>query len=55
MPESGPYGSVRGALSNECPYRDRPLSRAMTSGESFFQTTSAAGRRSIQNATLPQA
>jgi hypothetical protein len=30
MPESGPYGSVRGALSNECPYRDRPLSRAMT-------------------------
>jgi hypothetical protein len=33
---------------------DRPLSRAMTSGESFFQTA-AAGRRSIQNATLPQA
>ena len=23
MPESGPYGSVRGALSNERPYRDR--------------------------------
>ena len=22
MPESGPYGSVRGALSNERPYRD---------------------------------
>ena len=22
MPESGPFGSVRGALSNECPYRD---------------------------------
>src|SRR5271165_234445 len=26
VPESGPLGSVRGALSNECPYRDpRPL------------------------------
>jgi hypothetical protein len=23
MPESGTYGSVRGALSNERPYRDR--------------------------------
>jgi hypothetical protein len=22
MPESGPYGSMRGALSNERPYRD---------------------------------
>ena len=28
MPELGPLGSVRGALSNECPYRD-PL-RART-------------------------
>ena len=30
MPESGPSGSVRGALSNERPYRDccRPRSRA---------------------------
>jgi hypothetical protein len=25
MPELGPYGSVRGALSNERPYRDRAL------------------------------
>ena len=25
MPESGPYGSVRGALSNERPYRDKLL------------------------------
>ena len=25
MPESGAYGSVRGALSNERPYRDRQL------------------------------
>jgi hypothetical protein len=25
MPESGPYGSVRGALSNERPYRDKFL------------------------------
>jgi hypothetical protein len=25
MPESGPYGSVRGALSNERPYRDPAL------------------------------
>ena len=24
MPESGPYGSVRGALSNGCLYRDSP-------------------------------
>jgi hypothetical protein len=24
MPELGPYGSVRGALSNERPYRDPP-------------------------------
>jgi hypothetical protein len=23
MPESGTYGSVRGAFSNECPYRDK--------------------------------
>src|SRR5262249_60693151 len=30
MLESGLYGSVRGALSNERPYRDRPLSRTMT-------------------------
>lgn len=22
MPELGPYGSVRGALGNGCPYRD---------------------------------
>ena len=28
MPESGPYGSVRGALSNERPYRD-PGSRCV--------------------------
>jgi len=27
MPESGPYGSVRGALSNERPYRDPQLPR----------------------------
>ena len=29
MPELGPYGSVRGALSNERPYRDlgAPLSK----------------------------
>ena len=25
MPESGPYGSVRGALSNERPYRDKEI------------------------------
>src|SRR5258706_11935153 len=28
MPELGPYGSVRGALSNERPYRD-PLTRSL--------------------------
>jgi hypothetical protein len=30
MPESGTYGSVRGALSNERPYRD-PAFAGMTS------------------------
>jgi hypothetical protein len=28
MPELGPYGSVRGALSNERPYRDQRPSYA---------------------------
>ena len=28
MPESGPYGSVRGALSNERPYRDQKVDTA---------------------------
>jgi hypothetical protein len=27
MPESGPYGSMRGALSNERPYRDPAITR----------------------------
>ena len=27
MPEWGPLGSVRGALSNECPYRDHLIRR----------------------------
>ena len=36
MPELGPSGSVRGALSNERPYRDTPskphMSRRQSSG-----------------------
>src|SRR5262245_12350378 len=43
MLESGLYGSVRGALSNERPYRDRPLARAMTR-----QSLSAASRPFLQ-------
>src|SRR2546423_6154587 len=34
MPELGPYGSVRGALSNERPYRDIPLKDRTDSPES---------------------
>src|SRR5262249_29072324 len=30
MPELGPYGSVRGALSNERPYRDHRLGREIS-------------------------
>jgi hypothetical protein len=33
MPELGPYGSVRGALSNERPYRD--------SGAPIYETSRA--------------
>ena len=32
MPESGTYGSVRGALSNERPYRDPATTRLSTCG-----------------------
>jgi hypothetical protein len=30
MPESGTYGSVRGALSNGRPYRDRGIAALLT-------------------------
>ena len=42
MPESGPLGSVRGALSNERPYRDpRPLAAVLqTQGKGVLWTCS---------------
>lgn len=33
MPESGTYGSVRGALSNERPYRDPAFAGMTAEGE----------------------
>ncbi len=36
MPESGPYGSVRGALSNERPYRDYSDSKQLYNLITFF-------------------
>jgi hypothetical protein len=46
MQESCPYGSVRGAPSNGCPYRNRPASakKAMTHlGEHRFDLGELAG------------
>jgi IS5 family transposase len=39
MPESGPYGSVRGALSNERSYRDKQMTLAATNFERYRKTT----------------
>lgn len=38
MPEWGPSGSVRGALGNECPYRDQSL---------LVSETGAGGRGAV--------
>ena len=37
MPELGTYGSVRGALSNERPYRDRSLTLALLTLRRVFK------------------
>jgi hypothetical protein len=42
MPESGPYGSVRGALSNERPYRDPDSLAEFTLGRATGSARSAA-------------
>jgi hypothetical protein len=46
MPELGPYGSVRGALSNERPYRDSgaPVSAEFRANRTAFTRHSASLR-----------
>jgi hypothetical protein len=43
MPELGPYGSVRGALSNERPYRDSGAPKPLQN-----RLKSCSGKRTVQ-------
>ena len=54
MPESGTYGSVRGALSNERPYRDRPLSRAMTIDQHYHAVLLTPQKDGTGPAVMPE-
>jgi hypothetical protein len=48
MPELGPYGSVRGALSNERPYRDAgapEVQRTSENAGSFMRAQNDGGLR----------
>ena len=43
MPESGTYGSVRGALSNERPYRDKAASGLLFDAPRLVRLAHAVG------------
>ena len=52
MPELGPSGSVRGAVSNHRPYRDREHMQQRACSEAGFTTISSSPLRTVYSVDI---